>query len=672
MALGSWTRFKGSISGSANKSLDFGYEWMVVDNADRITNNRSTVKVRMWLYRKNTTWQTYDLYDRTSNITIDGNPENQTTRYDTRNLLNLTRKYCGLDTDVFPKGVVREHVVNHNTDGTKTCVISATLATAVASMGTVRASSTVPLPTIPRASSVTATNADIESATSININRYSTAFTHTLRYAFGGLSETIATGVLTSYGWTIPSTFYVEIPNIISGTCTIYCDTYNGATLIGTTSTTFTVSVNSTANKPNVSATIIDSNTNTVALTGNDQSFIKFISNASFSITATAKNNATIVSRKIICGNLSSASASGVLNGVESGIFIVEATDSRGITNSVTYEKTLIEYVKLTLNANIYRTQPTNNQIAMVYSGNYYNDSFGSQSNTLTVKWRYKEVEGNWTDYAPLTPTITNNTFNNGENPIILADNFDYKKRYIFEIVVQDKIYDYVIFEKVVPKGKPSLAIFKDSARFEGDIYLPLGAKITTFDDTGIVTEQGVFSNFQFHSGVMHSCGHEFMYMMGNFRKQPLEIAVKIPTNFTITEAKVTIYHAPIKWYNDMEGRSGWGYARKLKLYKDNTTNYYPEAVVMGTFLPPTPTSTEITGAFGTNGYTPSIPSEANHNLEETTSIDIKSNLSSGLTLLRIQPSDSITSEPGIEEDETALKNSGWCWAVINVFGFQK
>ena len=99
------------------------------------------------------------------------------------------------------------------------------------------------LPTIPRASSISFSTCTIGSPLAITINRASTSFTHTLRWAWGNRSGTIASGLTTSASWTIPMDFCNEIPNNISGNGTIFVDTYSGSTKIGTQSKTFTADV---------------------------------------------------------------------------------------------------------------------------------------------------------------------------------------------------------------------------------------------------------------------------------------------------------------------------------------------------------------------------------------------------------------------------------------------
>ncbi|MFX3735704.1 DUF859 family phage minor structural protein, partial [Streptococcus suis] len=84
--------------------------------------------------------------------------------------------------------------------------------------------------TIPRSSSVSVGIGTIGNALTININRQSSSFKHTVRYAWGNKQVTIATNVDTSTTWTIPLDFTNDIPDSTSGTGTIYVDTYSGST----------------------------------------------------------------------------------------------------------------------------------------------------------------------------------------------------------------------------------------------------------------------------------------------------------------------------------------------------------------------------------------------------------------------------------------------------------
>ncbi len=326
-------------------------------------------------------------------------------------------------------------------------------------LGSASASGSIQLDTIPRVSTITATDGKIESAISININRASNDFLHQLRYSFGSLSGVIAQGVSNSYGWTIPSSFYTQIPNAKNGQGVIYCDTYYGSTLIGTSSCVLNIGTDEAKCKPTVTATIEDTNTTAINLTGDKNKLIKFISNPKITITATAKNNSSIASRSVSCADGKSGSGTTItLSKVESGNFTVSATDSRGYVTSITINKTLINYLTLTLNPTFSRPSPTTGEVKLKYNGNFFNGSLGSVANTLIIKYRYKEsTSSTWSSYTTLSPSKSGNTYS---QEISLGTNFSYQKAYDFEIVATDKL-NTVTQNAHVLEGIPMLALFK-------------------------------------------------------------------------------------------------------------------------------------------------------------------------------------------------------------------
>ena len=326
--------------------------------------------------------------------------------------------------------------IAHTPDGSKSFTISGFSGWIYASGNTYASSQTFTLPTIPRASSVSCSTANIGSNATITINRASSSFTHTLTYSFGSLSGTIATKTSsTNISWTIPTTFYGQIPNSKSGTGTITCDTYSGSTLIGSKSTSFTATVSESASKPTLSPTAVDSNSATTALTGNNSKFIKYYSNASVATGAQARNSATLKSQKITCGAKSLTSASGTINAVESGSFTFSATDSRGYTTTQTLNKTLIEYIKLTCSLNA--GAPTTAGVATLkISGNYWDGTFGKVANTLTVQYRYKAQGGSYGSWTTVSATKSNNTY----NATATISGLNYQTTYVFQARAIDKL----------------------------------------------------------------------------------------------------------------------------------------------------------------------------------------------------------------------------------------
>lgn len=326
--------------------------------------------------------------------------------------------------------------IAHTPDGSKSFTISGFSGWIYESGNTYASSQTFTLPTIPRASSVSCSTANIGSNATITINRASTSFTHTLTYSFGSLSGTIATKTSsTNISWTIPTTFYDQIPNSRSGTGTITCDTYNGSTLIGSKPTSFTATVNESASKPTLNPTVSDSNTTTTALTGDSSKFIKYYSNASVATGAQARNSATLKSQKITCGAKSLTSASGTINAVESGSFTFSATDTREYTTTQTVNKTLIEYIKLTCSLNA--GAPTTAGVATLkISGNYWDGTFGAVANTLTVQYRYKAQGGSYGNWTTVSATKSNNTY----NATATISGLNYQTTYVFQARAVDKL----------------------------------------------------------------------------------------------------------------------------------------------------------------------------------------------------------------------------------------
>ena len=76
----------------------------------------------------------------------------------------------------------------------------------------------------------------------ISIDRDSSNCTHTLKYTFGGSTATIATGVGSSYEWTVPD-LADKCNNATSGSCTITCTTYLSGSSLGSDTDTVTLTV---------------------------------------------------------------------------------------------------------------------------------------------------------------------------------------------------------------------------------------------------------------------------------------------------------------------------------------------------------------------------------------------------------------------------------------------
>lgn len=410
----------GIVKTNVSHGSYFWVKWEIKGSQD-ITNNRTTISWSCGLHPEE---EYYTNAVRMDAVTINGTKVYSGGTYS--NITDYQDRTFGSGTLTIP----------HNSDGSKSFTISAVSGWIYYNGDYYGAAKSFTLPTIPRASSVSCSTADIGSNATISISRASSSFTHTLSYAFGDLTGTIATKTSsTSVSWTIPTTFYAKIPNAKSGTGTITCDTYNGSTKIGSKTCSFTATVSESASKPTLSPTVVDNNSTTTALTGDSSKFIKYYSNASVSTGASARNSATLKSQKITCGAKSISSASGTINKVESGSFTFSATDSRGYTTTQTVNKTLIEYIKLTCSLNA--GAPTTAGVATLkISGNYWNGTFGAVENTLTVQYRYKTQGGSYGAWTTISATKSNNTY----NATATISGLDYQTTYVFQARAVDKL----------------------------------------------------------------------------------------------------------------------------------------------------------------------------------------------------------------------------------------
>lgn len=205
----------------------------------------------------------------------------------------------------------------------------------------------------------------------------------------------------------------------------------NGTTYHSTLEKTFSI-INA---DPTLSPTVEDSNATTKALTGDSSKFVKGYSDAKFTIGAAAVKCGTLKSQIVVCGSKSSALSSGTLSDVESATFKFTATDNRGNSATKTLTKTLINYVKLT--CNLSTNNPTvDGDMAFKISGNYFNGSFGSTANALTVQYRVAENDGDYGSWVTVTPTLSGNTYSVTVN----LTGLDYQTKYTFQARAVDKL----------------------------------------------------------------------------------------------------------------------------------------------------------------------------------------------------------------------------------------
>ena len=394
-----------------------------------------------------------------------------------------TKKTCVNNTVLF-EGTF---TVAHNDDGTASFTLSAELAMYSSSVNS-RGSATFNLDTIARASvpTVNPQSFDIGNAITIYTNAKSPTFTHNIYFNYGSNTYTVATGLQgnSSVSFTtsiIGNNLYALIPNATSYTGTITCETYNNGVLIGTASCSYTA--NASRIPPSFNSAYLDTNSATVAITGNNQYIIQNQSTLRINLTnLRAYNSATLSSAKCTIngveytGTISGTTAVfniGTLN-ISSDISAsITVTDSRGFANTVSL--TILVYA-WSLPTAIITLERQNNFYSTSYITVDANYASLGNHNTITIKFRYKKTsDSTWSSYT----TISDNV----QTTFTVDNNYEWN----VQVLVSDSLGS-TTYNLTLQEGIP--IVFFDRMRSStGFNCFPMGQRTVEIDGEDVMSK---------------------------------------------------------------------------------------------------------------------------------------------------------------------------------------
>ena len=340
------------------------------------------------------------------------------------------------------------NTISHNSDGRKTLPFSCTFNPNNGLHGTITVSGNLGLTAIPRSSSVSVSAGVIGSAVTININRQSSSFKHTVRYSWAGKSGTIATNVDTSTSWTIPLDFANDIPNSASGTGTVYVDTYSGSTKTGTQSTTLTASVPANVKPTFTGISLSDLNGAAQNLIPNGNTFIQVISNIKVAFNGAVGSYGSSITgyyAEIVGKNQSTSSNGGSLGIMNyHGTIKIRASvsDSRGRwSDAREVSVTVLEYFAPALSFSIARTGSTSSTLTVTRNAKIAPLAVsGSQKNSMRLTFKVARLGNNsyTVDNGPATGSWTSisNLVNSQAN---LAGNYLANQSWVVIGALEDK-----------------------------------------------------------------------------------------------------------------------------------------------------------------------------------------------------------------------------------------
>lgn len=309
--------------------------------------------------------------------------------------------------------------VTHNNDGTGNVTFSVAFDTKVSS-GTIYGSASLTLTRIARASTPTVSGTlEFGGQITINTNRLNSSYTHNIGLVMVDADSgtqlhslgVIANGVGASCTYTIPSSAAQYLPSDASQCkMNVSCSTYSGNTLIGSTVTSFIVSM-AGADIPKITGSSV---TDSKGYYNTYGAFIAGKSNISVSVTATPTTGATITMYRAYLDGTQVEKSTQPLNLGSPTIFGdrdigFRVTDSRGRTNRISIPISVVLYTPPTVYVGQTRVNSSGveddegTRMKISCSGSVCNiNNKGTNYGTVTVKYR-RSGTSTWTTASAAT-----------------------------------------------------------------------------------------------------------------------------------------------------------------------------------------------------------------------------------------------------------------------------
>lgn len=354
----------------------------ITQNSQSVANNTSNVTVKV-----NAKWTggSYNTLEKSGSCTIDGTKYTFTSPFNTG---RTTSGSCNLYTKTLN--------IAHGSDGTKTLAVSASYTSGVSS-GTVAASASKALTTIPRKSSIETTNAGtLGTAQTITVTRNSTSFTHTITYTCGSASGTICTkSSNTSISFTPPLSLASQNTSGTTVTIAYKIETFNGNTSLGSRSIFRLCNIPASV-KPSCSITIEDVGTML------SDKHLQGMAQLKITVKPTTSYGSAIDSYKTVVNGKTYTSASfttDIINKAENLSITSTVTDKRGRSGSKTETVTIESYHKpVFIKADASRATMTGDGPAYDSKGNFVYVTFTASAssvsglNSVSYQVKYKKA----------------------------------------------------------------------------------------------------------------------------------------------------------------------------------------------------------------------------------------------------------------------------------------
>ncbi len=499
MNIGEWYTYNGTPA-STTSTHRAGIDIMVVSQ-DEISNT-SLVRIRPWIMKRSGSGF-WNYNSQTMTIKADDQSKTTKTSYDFRKATTNDKEFLTSDYpfkrvsgsgSLVSDTYVYDFTINHEDDGSKTIPIYALIPLSSSYGTNWTVDENIDLPTIPRQSqfdiSNWSTNATpVEQPKSLKIiegnpNYYTQLVVRLMQEPDSYLVKRKGIqGGTYNFQFTqdeLNNIVYSKIPSnsrVIGFSLETYSDS-NYTQLVGTSNASpwYTATIEN-ANPNFTDFDYEDSNSKTIALTGNSNKIVEGYSTLKVTIPvenkATGQKGATISGYTIDNYSVPYSSTSDVVKEIPNypnENIVVSAVDSRGNSKSITklFTDNLINYTDIViLNCEVNREDEIGEKVKIKFNGTWWPSNFGGANgggvlNELTAIYQYQTGNGEWING---TTALTLNVSEFGKfscEQYIVGDTgngFNISNSYNIKLIVSDKLSSKPKTKELIA-GEPAIAIF--------------------------------------------------------------------------------------------------------------------------------------------------------------------------------------------------------------------
>lgn len=467
---------------STNK-YDGRYYTLILYNLEQsVSNNTSTFSWQLSANGGNSSWYA----ERDLKVVINGMTVYSKT--------NRVERYEG----VIKTGSL---TLTHNTNGTKSITASIEAAVYVSNIN-VKVSKTFELDRIMRQATITyAPNFEDEANPTINYNNPIGNNAEALEACISltGATDDIKYRAISKTGNTY--TFNLTeaerdvlrnaSPNSNTLTVRFYVRTViDGVKYLNYSTGTMTI-INSA---PTYSIQILDTNSETIALTGSASKIVKYYSTLKYKITPIVKKGATFSSVSVMSNSNKKTTLEGIFESVESNKLSVLVMDSRGNSISHNILLNMVYYEKLTCSVET-NNITTSGDMEFTLKGVYFDNTFGKTANTLSLY--YRVYEAGTVNKPAYTLADYDITVENYYKSTINITGLDYRLNYVVEAYAEDLLTGAVYATPYTVASVPVFDWGKNNFNFNVPVKIKNVDLMDIFHPVGsvLILENGVNPN---------------------------------------------------------------------------------------------------------------------------------------------------------------------------------